>query len=196
MGTLSITTRRARTRRGLTALALLAVLSACGTGPTLSSALASGDTPPPPSNDAAIAATKAKTPVWTPAPAIPGEKVYPGIGLRTLPAPTGVVPSINSASALKSPDVADFVARGLATGVPDQGLRLVTTGDFPPGSQTDGSVTKRLAWVLTYHMSPPDYRGGHNFAPPANPSVSCDFIIAVDAATSVQILAAQICPGT
>lgn len=134
--------------------------------------------------------------VWSPAPPQPGEVVYSGLGVRTLPAPIGAVPSLSAAEAEQSTLVQDFVRGGLAIGKPSNALRLITTGDFPPGSDPpEVSVKNRLGWVLTFGDSPADYHGPVGFTPPPTPTL-CDLIVILDAVNGAKLVSAQVCPGT
>jgi hypothetical protein len=127
-------------------------------------------------------------PAPSPAPAGPGETVYPQFGMRTTLAPSAS-PAIDRGSVMAVAAVRDAVAH--AAGEPDVELCLVTTGDFGPG-QPD--PVQRLGWVLTWHGTAPLYRGLRG-PPPPNPPV-CDYLIVVDANTGEHILVGQICPGT
>ena len=146
--------------------------------------MASGEDPP---------AGKVGGPVWSPAPARNGEIVYPGTGVRTMPAPAAAKASVALADLLKHPEVTGFVQGGLATGVPAVELRLVTTGDFPPGSGPAAvAVESRLAWVLTYHGSPPVSRGPPGRVLAAN--LDCDLVLIFDAALGTAVAQMQLCP--
>ncbi len=132
-------------------------------------------------------------PSWTPSPPAPGEYVYPELGVRTLPAPAGTVPDVSLNQVLQNIDVIDFAARGLAPGTPDAELRLFTGGDFGPDtSDSTPQLTRQLAWFLTYHGSPADYRGPPGFMPPS-PLPLCSFYIAIDAISGTTLLTAQDC---
>lgn len=126
----------------------------------------------------------------------PREKIYPQFGLRTSPAPADI-PEVHALSdALATNDVKDFVARGLAQGVPKAELRLVTTGDFAPGvDSSETRVKDRLSWVLTYSGSPVDFHGGAvGFSPsPEQEKATCDFSIILDAESLEFITATQDC---
>ena len=184
--------------RLLIGIALVAILAAegCGRGeqPLQSAA---GATPPPTPTDpklAAIVASNTQRPVWTPAPPAPGEKVYLGFGIRTLPAPSNLVPKISLTQAAASTDIAAFVAQGLAPGVPDSELRLVTTGDVSPEGKVPNALTKQPGWVITYHNSPV-IKGGPPGADTQNrwAGLLCDFTVMIDAETGQMIAGLQDC---
>ncbi|MCW2718468.1 hypothetical protein [Pseudonocardia sp.] len=183
------------------ALALVAFLGvACGQAPTLASAAAAPQLAPP-TPDPALAATvasKAKVPVWHPAPPGPGERVYESFGVRTSPAPPGIVTAVSAADVLTVPDVVNVSAEKLATGTPDIELRLVTTGDFPPGSETVNNPLKdQPGWVLTFQSSTPAAGGS---GVPGQPGVDvehtvCTFTIIIDATSAADIANFQECHG-
>ena len=184
----------------LGALVLLA-LAGCGERSALVAARA-GVSPSPDPTSAGVSASpdpnviasqRATMPVWQPSPPAPGEIIYPGFGVRTLPAPADLTPAVTLQDALKNPDVADFQSGGLAPGTPDASLRLFSNGDVPPDSSAPPNpVRLRPVWVLTYRNSPADYHGPVGFVPPS-PRPMCDFFIAIDATTGTTLLLAQDC---
>jgi hypothetical protein len=130
---------------------------------------------------------------WSAAPARDGEIVYAGTGVRTMPAPPAAKAGVALADLLQNPEVTSFVQGGLAPGVPVAELRLVTTGDFPPGSGPAAVVVEsRLSWVLTYHGSPPANRGPAGSSLAAN--LDCDFVLIFDAALGTPVTQMQLCP--
>jgi hypothetical protein len=139
---------------------------------------------------APLPADKAQ-PIVTPTPAAPGEKLHEGLSVRTLPAPPGLTAAVSLRVALANPDVAEFRDAGLAPGSPVAELRLVTNGD--QGANVEHPVTKRLAWVLTYHNSTPIPLHGRSASKSAPVPVSCDFTIIIDATTGSTIKTFQEC---
>ncbi len=136
---------------------------------------------------------KVGRPVCSPAPARNGEIVYASFGVRTMPAPPAAKAGIALAEILKHPEVTSFVQGGLATGVPAAELRLVTTGDFPPGSYPAAVVVGgQLCWVLTYHGSPPVNLGPANSILAAD--LDCDLVLIFDAALGTPVTQMQLCP--
>lgn len=178
-------------------IGMLTTLGSCGKAPSINDLPAGASSPPSTLSpqDADTVKSNSANPAWVPAPPAAGEKVYPGIGLRTIPAPANLKLESDSEAAMRTAEVSEFVDRGLATGVPDIEIRLVTTGDFPPGSTVENRVVKQPAWVLTFHHSPVDYKGGSYESPaPPRPTVTCEFLIVEDAVSLGHILTAQICP--
>ena len=108
---------------------------------------------------------------------------------------TGEVTAVSAADVLTVPEVA-VTAQKLATGTPDVALRLVTTGDFPPGGGTVNNPLKdQPGWVLTYQNSTP-MQGGPGV--PGQPGVDvehtvCTFTIIIDATSTADITNFQEC---
>jgi hypothetical protein len=128
-------------------------------------------------------------PAWTPAPAAPGEKVYDGSGLRTLPAPPDASPKIGRAQAIGIAHTR--AATDARTKPPDAQLRLLTDGDWSPGATgAQRHHDHRLVWVVTYLDVPSRGPGGPARADsgptqsaPTPPTVSRAAVVMVDAAT-------------
>lgn len=145
----------------------------------------------------ALIAEKAQQPVWTPAPASPGEIVYPGVGVRFTP--TSGAAKLSASQALAVVTQRNLPI-GPAAGTPIIQLARFTDGDFYSvnGSQISTGTKNVLSWVFTYTNSTGNSLG------PARPGGSsgtvtsgnyCDFVAAVNATTGALLTSFQDCPG-
>lgn len=145
-------------------------------------------------------------PAWQPAPARPGEVVYPGFGVRTMPAPATAAAAVGEVAARSAVANEHFP---WLVGASTVQLREVTTGDFAPGSNAPKAT--RLAWVFTYPDTPMMQMGGM-YKPQASPmpypqmiaksasplpvQSNCVFTVIVDATTGDSTDTFQDCPPT
>lgn len=129
---------------------------------------------------------------WRPAPAAPGEVVYPDIGARTRPAPTSAAPVIASAVATKIA-LTQTPLNVSGTNAHAE-LRLVVNNDFVNSTLT----TPRLEWVVTIPDAPVVIMGPHGDgpSPQSQPTYRCPLIAFVDAATGAGLGAFQACGPT
>ena len=145
----------------------------------------------------ALIAEKAQQPVWTPAPAGPGEIVYPGVGVRFTP--TSGAAKLSASQALAVVTQRNLPI-GPAAGTPIIQLARFTGGDFyaGDGAQINTGTKNVLSWVFTYTHSTGNSMG------PARPGRSsgtvtsgnnCDFVAAVNATTGALLASFQDCPG-
>jgi hypothetical protein len=155
-----------------------------------------------PGGSAAPVTAKYGGPAWQPAPAGPGEVVYAGAGIRTVAAPAGAVAAVDAAGAVAAVEAEHFP---WTIGTPDVELRMVTTGDFAPGSNAVEAT--QLAWVVTYANTPIALLGGpyradassgvypHVTASAAPSQNDCTFTMIVSAQTGDGVASFQHCPA-
>ena len=134
-----------------------------------------------------IAAIKSGTP-RRPVPAEPGEVIYPGVGVRTCPAPPGTPTTVTLDEVLTGSDVRSWSGGG----PPETELRLVTTGDHEFDGNPKG-VVRRPAWVVTIRGTRAHLRGRNVPTPP--PDLRGDSVVIVDALTGALLLNLQAGPG-
>jgi hypothetical protein len=140
---------------------------------------------------------KARQPVWTPAPAGPGEIVYPSVGVRYTP--TSGAAKLSASQALAVVTQRNLPI-GPAAATPIIQLALFTDGDFYPvnGAQTNTGAHNVLSWVFTYTNStglrsgPARLGGSSGTVASGN---NCDFLTALNATTGALLTSFQDCPG-
>jgi hypothetical protein len=112
-------------------------------------------------------------------------------GLKTEPVRAGTAAKVSPAAALDAAKRVPF-RKELQPGEPAVALRVVTIGEEAFGAQTS------LAWVLVWANSKPDIKGpGLDQAEKERraASMSCVFVMIVDATTNEVLDSRQICRG-
>jgi hypothetical protein len=145
----------------------------------------------------ALIAKKAQQPVWTPAPAGPGEIVYPGVGVRFTP--TSGAAKLSASQALAVVTQRNLPI-GPAAGTPIIQLARFTDGDFYSvnGAQVNTGTKNVLSWVFTYTNSTGNSMGPARLGASSGTVASannCDFVAAVNATTGALLTSFQDCPG-
>jgi hypothetical protein len=112
--------------------------------------------------------------------------------LKTEPVRAGTAAKVSRARALAAAAKTPF-GKELQPGEPAVALRMVTIGEEAFGTKTS------LAWVLVWANSKPDVKGPVGVSPAERDkiaaSMSCVFVIVVDATTNEVLDSRQVCRG-
>jgi len=119
-------------------------------------------------------------------PLLSGEKRYPSIGVRWMPAAAATAPVVSAQQA-----VAKAKAISVRPDVTDKGTPATELGQFSDDVQgrinSDDTVTPAhqnvLAWIITYADAPVEWYGAMNVDRSKLPKATAPLVFAVDAMT-------------
>ncbi len=153
----------------------------------------------PPGDPLALVRAKASVQPPLPPPLVPGEIRVPSVGADMFPVPAGygVEPKVSSAQATEVATSGAVSKSMLATSSATLMIFSNKLGADPSTTKTNVplAVAPTLTWVVTFHGGEPFVAGPITRTTPL-PPMSCEYVVAIDAVSGVQLDAYQACHAT